>query len=148
MTRKKTKRSLQEIKELIGEQEDILRPLIGAVLQEILEAEMSEALGAEKSERAEGRLGYRSGYYVRSLITRVGKLELRVPQDRQGRFSSELFERYQRSEKALVGALAEMSVQGVSTRKVKAISEELCGQEFSASTVSQLNKKLDEELAR
>ena len=146
MTRKKTKRSLQEIKELIGEQEYILRPLISAVLQEILEAEMSEALGAEKSERAEGRLGYRSGYYVRSLITRVGKLELRVPQDRQGRFSTELFERYQRSEKALVGALAEMYVQGVSTRKVKAITEELCGHEFSASAVSAINKRLDEEL--
>jgi putative transposase len=146
MTRKKTKRSLPEIKELIGEQEDILRPLISAVLQEILEAEMSEALGAEKSERAEGRLGYRSGYYVRSLITRVGKLELRVPQDRQGRFSTELFERYQRSEKALVGALAEMYVQGVSTRKVKAITEELCGHEFSASAISAINKRLDEEL--
>ena len=146
MTQKKTKRSLQEIKELIGEQEDILRPLISTVLQEVLEAEMSEAVGAEKSERAEGRLGYRSGYYVRSLITRVGKLELRVPQDRQGRFSSELFERYQRSEKALVGALAEMYVQGVSTRKIKAITEELCGHAFSASAISAINKRLDEEL--
>src|SRR5262249_19342207 len=74
--------------------------------------------------------------------------ELRVPQDRQGRFSTEVFERYQRSERALVGALIEMYVQGVSTRKVKAISEELCGHEFSASTVSQLNKKLDAELER
>jgi transposase-like protein len=124
----------------------ILRPLIGAVIQEVLEAEMSEALGAEKGERVEGRLGYRSGYYVRSLITRVGKLELWVPQDRQGRFSSELFERYQRSEKALVGALAEMYIQGVSTRKVKAITEELCGHEFSASSISAINKRLDEEL--
>src|SRR6516225_2153085 len=146
MTQKKAKRSLQEIKELIGEEQDILRPLISAVLQEILEAEMSEALGAAKGERSAGRLGYRSGYYVRSLITRVGKLELRVPQDRQGRFSSELFERYQRSEKALVGALAEMYVQGVSTRKVKAITEELCGHEFSASAISAINKSLDESL--
>jgi putative transposase len=64
---------------------------------------MSKALGAEKDERIEGRLGYRSGYYVRSLITRVGRVELWVPQDRQGRFSSELFERYQRSEKAFGG---------------------------------------------
>src|SRR6476660_4247627 len=117
MTRGKNKRSVQEIKELIAGEEDILRPLIGAVLQEVLEAEMSQSLGAEKGERIEGRLGYRSGYYVRSLITRVGRVELRVPQDRQGRFSSELFERYQRSEKALVGALAEMYIQGVSTRK-------------------------------
>ena len=71
-----------------------------------------------------------------------------MPQDREGRFSTELFERYQRSEKALVAALAEMYVQGVSTRKVKAITEELCGHAFSASTISQINKRLDGELAR
>jgi transposase-like protein len=93
----------------------------------MLEAEMDEALGAGKGARTEGRLGYRSGYYGRTLITRVGKLELRVPQDRAGRFSTELFERYQRSEQALVATLAEMYVPGVSTRKVKAITEELCG---------------------
>ena len=73
-------------------------------------------------------------------MTRVGKLELRVPQDRQGRFRTEVFERYQRSEKALVGALTEMYIQGVSTRKVKAITEELCGHEFSASTISRLTR--------
>jgi len=73
-------------------------------------------------------------------VTRVGRLELRVPQDRAGRFSTELFERYQRSEKALVAALAEMYVQGVSTRKVKAIIEELCGHAFSASSISAINK--------
>ena len=103
-------------------------------------------MGAEKGERAAGRQGYRSGYYGRTLITRVGKLELRVPQDRAGRFSTELFERYQRSEKALVAALAEMYVQGVSTRKVKAITEELCGHSFSASSISAMNKRLDDEL--
>ena len=81
-------------------------------------------------------------------MSRVGKLELRVPQDRQGRFCTQLFERYQRSEKALVAALAEMYVQGVSTRKVKAITEELCGHEFSASSISAINKRLDEELER
>jgi putative transposase len=75
-------------------------------------------------------------------------LELRVPQDRQGHFRTEVFERYQRSEKALVGAMTEMYVQGVSTRKVKAITEELCGHEVSASTISRLNVKLDEELGR
>jgi putative transposase len=78
----------------------------------------------------------------------VGKLELRVPQDREGRFSTQLFERYQRSEKALVSALAEMYVQGVSTRKVKAITEELCGHTFSASAISEINKKLDEDLSQ
>ena len=65
-----------------------------------------------------------------------GMLELRVPRDRDGRFSTDLFARYQRSEKALVSALAEMYVQGVSTRKVKAITEELCGHTFSASAIS------------
>jgi putative transposase len=75
-------------------------------------------------------------------------LELRVPQDRLGRFSTDLFERYQRSEKALVGTLAEMYVQGVSTRKVKAVTEALCGHSFSASSISAVNKSLDEGLRR
>ncbi|MER8537810.1 IS256 family transposase, partial [Mesorhizobium sp. M1023] len=92
------------------------------------------------------RTSYRSGYYERKLVTRVGVLELRVPQDRAGRFSTELFERYQRSEKALVSALVEMYVQGVSTRKVKAVTEELCGHSFSASTVSEATMRLDEAL--
>jgi putative transposase len=148
MTRKENKRGSKEIKALMSQEEDFLRPLIKVALQEVLEAEMSEAVGAAKGERSSERQSYRSGYYGRKLVTRVGTVELRVPQDRAGRFSTEVFERYQRSEKALVGALIEMYVQGVSTRKVKAISEELCGHEFSASTVSELNKKLDGELAR
>jgi putative transposase len=107
--------------------------MVTATLQQTLEAEMDEALAAEKSERTAGRLGYRSGYYGRALITRIGKIELRVPQDRQGRFRTEVFERYQRSEKALVMAMMEMYLQGVSTRKVKAVTEELCGHEFSSA---------------
>ena len=75
---------------------------------------MTEALGAAKGEGSETQLDYRAGFYQRSLITRVGTLELRVPQDRAGRFSTELFERYQRSEKALVSALAEMYVSRAS----------------------------------
>jgi putative transposase len=135
-------------KEQLASQEDFLRAVVREAVQQILEAEMDEALGAEKGERTASRQGYRSGYYNRTLVTRVGRLELRVPQDRQGRFRTEIFERYQRSEKALVSALSEMYVQGVSTRKVKAITEELCGHEFSASTVSRLNQRLDEELER
>lgn len=148
MTIGKVKPTLVEIKSLLAEDGDFLKPIVKAVLQEVLEAEMTEALGAAKGERGEGRLGYRSGYYPRSLITRIGKIELKVPQDRQGRFSTELFERYQRSEKALVMALAEMYVQGVSTRKVKAITEELIGHSFSASSISSVVKRLDVELAR
>ena len=148
MTRKNSNRTTSEIKAMMAEDGDFLRPIVRTVIEEFLEAEMTEAIGAQKGERVEGRSGYRSGYYPRSLITRVGKLELRVPQDRNGRFSTEIFERYQRSEKALVAALTEMYIQGVSTRKVKAISEELCGHRFSASAISGFNKKLDEELGR
>ena len=146
MTRKQDNVKNANWKELIAGQEDFLRPLIQEVVQQVLEAEMEEVLGAAKGERTASRQGYRSGYYGRTLITRVGKLELRIPQDRQGRFRTEIFERYQRSEKALVTALTEMYVQGVSTRKVKAITEELCGHEFSASTISRLNESMDEEL--
>lgn len=148
MTRQQTTLSKTEIKALITQDEDLLKGLVQMAVQEFLEAEMNEALGAAKSERTDVRLGYRSGSYPRKLITRVGTLDLRVPQDRQGRFSTEIFSRYQRSEKALVAALVEMYVQGVSTRKVRAVSEELCGHEFSASTISELNAKLDTELER
>src|SRR5918992_2947506 len=148
MPRGKLRPTLEEVKALLAEDRDFLRPLVQAFLQELLEAEMTEALGAEKGERTPLRLGHRSGYYTRTLVTRVGKLELRVPQDRDGRFSTELFERYQRSEQALVATLAEMYVQGVSTRKVKAITEELCGHSFSASAISAINKRLDESLAQ
>lgn len=147
MTRELGKPAIAAVKELLGRDRDGLREIVRDVMQAMLEAEMDETLGAGKSERTEARLGYRSGYYSRTLITRVGKLELRVPQDRAGHFSTELFERYQRSEQALVATLAEMYVQGVSTRKVKAITEELCGHAFSASSISAINKKLDGSLA-
>jgi putative transposase len=146
MTRRQNSAKQMDWKAMMAEQKDFLRPLIQEVLQQVMEAEMDEALGAEKGERTSNRVGYRSGYYGRTLVTRVGKLELRVPQDRQGRFRTEIFERYQRSEKALVSALTEMYVQGVSTRKVKAVTEELCGHEFSASTISRMNQSLDKEL--
>jgi putative transposase len=146
MTKSEAKPAIAALNELFSNSSDGLREIVRAVMQEMLEAEMTDALGAEKGERTTARLGYRSGYYTRTLITRVGKLELRVPQDRNGHFSTELFERYQRSEQALVATLAEMYVQGVSTRKVKAITEELCGHAFSASAISAINKRLDESL--
>ena len=127
MTVKQVKTGAIDVQALLESEDDYLRAMVSAIVEATLEAEMTLALGAEKGERSSARLGYRSGYYTRSLVTRVGSLELRVPQDRDGRFSTRLFERYQRSEKALVAALAEMYVQGVSTRKVKAITEELCG---------------------
>src|SRR5919199_5645767 len=137
-----------EMTRILAEDRDILKAIVAEALQQTLEAEMDETLGAEKSERTANRVGYRSGYYGRSLVTRVGKIELRVPQDRQGRFRKEVFERYQRSEKALTSALMEMYLHGVSTRKVKAITEELCGHEFSSATISRIVSALDEELER
>src|SRR5512147_1509669 len=148
MTERKSRPEGIDVKAVLAGDDAFIRTVVRAALQEVLEAEMTETVGAGKGERTANRLGYRSGYYGRTLITRVGKLELRVPQDRDGRFSTELFERYQRSERALVAALTEMYVQGVSTRKVKAITEELCGHSFSASSISAINKKLDESLAQ
>lgn len=129
-------------KELLPEllsSQDGLAKLVESVLNQILEAQVSESLGADKHER----LGYRNGYRPRQLYTRVGPVTLQVPQTRDGSFSTEIFKRYQRSEQAFVLALMEMVVNGVSTRKVSNITEELCGTSFSKSTVSQLCTGLD-----
>jgi putative transposase len=120
-----------------------LAKLLEQVLNQVLEAQVSEHLGAERYEHTAERQGYRNGVRPRQLTTRVGQLRLRVPQVRDGQFSPELFARYQRSEQALVLALMEMVVNGVSTRKVTQITEELCGTSFSKSTVSALCTRLD-----
>jgi putative transposase len=148
MTRKQDSAQKQSWKDVMAGQTDFLKPLVQEVVQQVLEMAMEKTLQAGKGERTGERQGYRSGYYGRTLITRVGKLELWVRQDRQGQFRTEVFERYQRSEKALVSALTEMYVQGVSTRKVKAITAELCGHEFSASAISRMNQNLDDELEK
>ena len=125
---------------------DFLRELVRTSLQTILEEELTAHLGATRYERTDERSGDRNGSKPRTLTTRVGRLELRVPQDRDGTFSPEVFGRYQRSEQALVLSLMEMYVQGVSTRKVAAITEQLCGTSFSKSQVSALSSRLDAEL--
>jgi transposase-like protein len=117
--------------------------LLEAILNQVLNAQVSEQLQAAPYERSEQRQGYRNGYKPRQLTTRVGALTLLVPQVREGQFSTELFTRYQRSEQALVLTLMEMVVNGVSTRKVARITEELCGTSFAKSTVSDLCKALD-----
>jgi len=126
---------------------EFLRGLVERAVQSILDEEMTAHLGAERYERSGERRGYRNGYKPRTLTTRVGTLELAVPQDRDGTFSTELFSRYQRTEQALVLTLMEMYVQGVSTRKVATITEQLCGVRFSKSQVSALAGRLDSELA-
>src|SRR5260370_26359815 len=120
-----------------------LGQLLEAVLNQVLEAQVSEQLQAVPYERTEQRQGYRNGYKPRRLTTRIGRLMLRVPQVREGTFSTELFARYQRSEQALVLTLMEMVVNGISTRKVTKITEELCGTSFPKSTVSALCARLD-----
>ncbi len=117
--------------------------LLESVLNQILQAQATEQLQAEPYERTSERKGYRNGTYPHQLTTRVGTITLRVPRFRNGQFSTEMFARYQRSEQALVLTLMEMVINGVSTRKISQITEELCGTEFSKSTVSDLCKKLD-----
>ena len=120
-------------------------------LNAVLEGEMPDLLRVEKGERSTARRGYRSGHDTRQLHMKVGTVELRVPQDRDGSFSIEVFERYRRSEKALMSTLAEMYVQGVSAdlrsvRKMTKLAESLCGHAFSYGTISTLVATLDTDL--
>lgn len=127
----------------LGNKESGVAKLLEKVFDAVLQSQASEQLNADPYERSDDRISYRNGYRTRSLTTRVGTLILHVPKFRDGNFSTELFERYQRSEKALILSLMEMVVQGVSTRKVQEITETLCGTSFSKSTVSALCQNLD-----
>lgn len=117
--------------------------LMEAILNQILQAESSEQLGVEQYERSNERSDYRNGSRSRSLITRIGKIELTVPRHRNVPFKTMLFENYQRNEQALITTMVEMVIQGVSTRKVQKVTEELCGKSFSKSTVSEACRDLD-----
>lgn len=141
--------TLEEALQVIlgSESNNPFKDMLEFMVQRTLEHEMTEHLGAKPYERTGERKGHRNGYKPRTLITRVGTLNLLVPQDRDGTFSTSLFERYQRSEKALVTTLMQMYLQGVSTRKVAKVTEELVGRSFSSSLVSKLVKGLDGELA-
>lgn len=123
--------------------DDAFSKLLEVILNQVLIAQSTEQLGADPYERSEDRTAYRNGFRDRELTTRVGTLTLRVPRHRDGNFSTSMFERYQRSEQALVLAMIEMVINGVSTRKIENITEELCGKSFSKSMVSELCKKLD-----
>jgi len=147
MAKKKNSRELDELQVSLLDDKNFLKGIIETFCQRLLGEEITHHLQAETYQRTEERRGYRNGYKPRRLKTRVGKLELLVPQDREGEFQTELFRRYQRSEKALVVSLMEMYIKGVSTRKVTDITEKLCGTSFSKSLVSDLSKQLDEEIA-
>ena len=138
-----------ELMEQVAEQGlDVLPELIRIVINAAMQAERSEHLNAGPYQHTEERRGYANGYKPKTLRTRVGDITFAVPQVREGGFYPQALEKGLRSERALTLALAEMYVQGVSTRKVKAITEQLCGVSISSSAVSQAASQLDAELAK
>jgi len=147
MTRKKPKQNQEEGQGLFLNQE-LLKGMIEKLVQQVLHEELDEYLGAGYYERTTGRKGQRNGYKPRSMKTRVGNLSLQIPQVRQGGWFPTIFERYQRTERALICTMQEMVMNGVSTRKVSNVLEEMCGFEVSAGTVSKTMQEMDEEINR
>lgn len=115
-------------------------------MQKLIEGEFEKHMDREPYERDTGRSTHRNGFKDRTLRTRVGKIYIRVPQTRDGSFSPSVYEKYQRVEKALFLSLVEMYRMGVATRKIKAITEELCGERILRSTISAWCSDLDREL--
>ncbi len=120
-----------------------LRQVIEDLVYQVLQAEVTDQVQADKYEHTAQRRGYRNGTRTRDLTTRVGTLHLVLPQVRGEAFTTDLFGRWQRCEQALVLVMMKMVVTGVSTRKVMQITEDLCGKTFSTSTVSALCQQLD-----
>jgi transposase-like protein len=143
---KAIKAEVEESVHGLFESEGGLRSVVEKLVQASLNAEIERHLQARPYERTSGRRGHRNGYKARRLKTRVGELELRLPQSRDGEYQTQLFGRYQRQEAALLTTIAEMYVQGVSTRRVATIMEKLGGFQVSAATVSKVAQDLDEQL--
>ena len=120
--------------------------MLTTIFNQLMDKQRDETVQVDDSVRYEERQTQRNGYDQRSDTTRIGKLKLNVPRTREGQFSPVLFERYQRNEKALIAAMLEMYIQGVSTRKVSKIVEELCGTQVSKSFVRSLTSQLDEHV--
>jgi transposase-like protein len=146
MTQAENKIDLNVFQEALIDSPDFLKNILSGALQRLVDAQFENHIRASRYERTEKRAGYRNGYYERQLRTRVGCISLTISRDRDGMFQPQLFARYQRNEKALVLAIIEMYLKGVSTRKIEPILEELCGLEISKSQVSDLSKGLDEEV--
>lgn len=128
--------------------EGALARMIEIVVRGTLEEEMERFVGAGAYERTSGRRSYRNGTKPRTMKTAVGNLHFDVPQARDGGFRPSVFERYQRSDRALVAAMQEMVVQGVSTRRVGDVLQAMAGFDVSAATVSRAMSELDEEVGR
>ena len=127
---------------------DSMREVFGKLLNEAMKVERTEVLGAEPYERTMERTGYANGFKPKTLQTRMGAITLEIPQVRGISFYPQSLERGIRSERALKLAIAEMYVNGVSTRRVTEITEALCGLEISSAQVSRVSKVLDEELEK
>jgi len=128
-------------------QQDGLRNFLEALVNHAMQTEVTEHLGAEHHQRSPRRRGQRNGSKPRTLGTRVGRLNLTVPQTRNCEpYHPSMFARWQRSERALLVACAEMYFQGVSTRKVQRVLEEMCGMDISSATVSRVAAEIDEKL--
>jgi len=121
----------------------VVKSAIVLVLNEFMEKERDDYLQAYPYERTYDRCDYRNGYYERDLTMSIGKIKLKVPRTRNGEFSPSIFEKYARCDQALVLSILEMVINGVSTRKVTHIVEQLCGENISKSFVSSLTQKLD-----
>lgn len=131
-----------------GNRDEAFKMIVQKLLNEIMLAESEEQLCAAKHERSEERTDYRNGSRERPLTTRIGTITLSVPRHRNQPFHTMIFENYKRSEAALISAMVEMVVNGVSTRRISKVTELLCGESFSKSTVSELCKNLDEDIAK
>lgn len=134
------------LEELTRQGMEAVPELIRVLLNNVMQIERAKYLQAEEYERTENRRGHANGYKPKRVKTRLGEITFAIPQVREGGFYPSALEKGLRSERALIATLAEMYVQGVSTRKVKAITEELCGVEVSAMQVSRATAQLDEEL--
>lgn len=121
----------------------VVKSSLVLVLNEFMERERDNYLKAAPYERSSERRDYRNGYYERELILSIGKVKLRVPRTREGHFSPSIFEKFSRVDQALILSMLEMVINGVSTRKVTNIVEQLCGESVSKSFVSSLTEKLD-----
>src|SRR5215212_12132927 len=129
-----------------GPAEDPLRQIVRWAVQELMEAEVAERIGAGRYERTEERSAQRNGYRPRTWDTRVGSLELQIPKLRTGSYFPSWLEPRRRAEQALVAVVAEAYVQGVSTRKVEALVQSLGIDGISKSEVSRLCGVLDEQV--
>jgi transposase-like protein len=137
-----------ELLEQIAQQGlDVLPAIIQTVINMAMQIERQNYLGAGLYERSQARQGHANGYKPKTVTTRVGQITFDVPQVREGGFYPQSLEKGLRSERALKLALAEMYVQGVSTRKVAAITEQLCGTEISSAQVSRATAELDKQFA-